>query len=209
MIQNHTQHHYLTAQRYKPVKKQASPQEINRYQQIIKSLTYTAIGSRPDIAYAVNKLSKYNQNLDKSHFTATNHILHYLNKTKNKCILYQGKSNEGLAIYIDVDWAGDIDTRHSRSGYVTTFAKGTTSWSSKEQKTTATSTTEAEYIALSYACKQTAWCRKLLSYLEEDMSKLSVIFINNTGTYYHTICDQTEVRLKHIDISYYYSREFI
>jgi hypothetical protein len=190
-------------------KKQASPQEINRYQQIIGSLMYAAIGSRPDIAYAVNKLSKYNQNPDKSHFTATNHILHYLNKTKNKYILYQGKSNEGLATYTDADWAGDVDTRHSRSGYVTTFAKGATSWSSKEQKTTATSTTEAEYMALSYACKQTAWCRKLLSYLEEDMSKPSVIFIDNTGAYHHTIRDQTEARLKHIDISYHYSREFI
>ena len=141
---------------------QASPNEITKYQQIIGSLTYAAIGSRPDIAYAVNKLSKYNSNPDKSHFTATKHILHYLKKTKDKCILYQGKSNEGLAVYLDSDWAGDIDNRHSRSGYVTTFAKGATSWSSKLHNVVALSTTEAEYMALTYAYRQTAWCRKLL-----------------------------------------------
>ena len=53
--------------------------------------------------------------------------------------------------YSDADWAGDVDTRRSTSGYVFQIGRSTVSWSSRKQATVAKSSTEAEYVALSSA----------------------------------------------------------
>ena len=56
--------------------------------------------------------------------------------------------------FTDSDWAGDIDTRKSTSGYVFTLYGGAVSWKSTRQNVVATSSTEAEYIACSNAAKE-------------------------------------------------------
>ena len=62
--------------------------------------------------------------------------------------------NPGLVGYSDFDWAGDIDTRRSTSGYVFQIGNGTISWPSKKQATVVKSSTEAEYVALSMAAQE-------------------------------------------------------
>ena len=76
------------------------------------------------------------------------------------------KANENgneLYGYSDVNWAGDVDTRRSTSGYVVKIANCTLSWCSKKQVSVTKSTTEAEYVALSQATQEAIWMRQLLS----------------------------------------------
>ncbi|GKB74446.1 retrovirus-related pol polyprotein from transposon TNT 1-94 [Tanacetum coccineum] len=54
-----------------------------------------------------------------------------------------------LTAYADADHAGCQDTRRSTSGSAQFLGDKLVSWSSKKQKSTAISTTEAEYIAIS------------------------------------------------------------
>ena len=54
-----------------------------------------------------------------------------------------------LEVYVDANWAGDLDNRHSTSGLIVMFCGAIVSWLSQKQSIVATSTTEAEYIALS------------------------------------------------------------
>ena len=56
----------------------------------------------------------------------------------------------GLLAYTDSDWAADKATRQSVTGYFFKIANGIPSWQSQAQKTVAQSSTEAEYMALSY-----------------------------------------------------------
>ena len=70
--------------------------------------------------------------------------------------------NDDLYRFADANWAGDVDTRGSTSGYVFMVANGVVSWSSKKQSTVAKSTTEAEYVALSQATQEAIWLRRLL-----------------------------------------------
>ncbi|GJZ17033.1 retrovirus-related pol polyprotein from transposon TNT 1-94 [Tanacetum coccineum] len=60
---------------------------------------------------------------------------------------------------IDADHAGCQDTRRSTSGSMRFLGDRLISWSSKRQKSTAISSTEAEYIALSSCCAQILWMR--------------------------------------------------
>ena len=113
------------------------------------------ICTRPDIAYAVGVVSRFLINPRKEHWTAVKWILRYLRGTTKKCLCF-GKGKPMLMGYKDADLAGDIDSRKSTSGYLTTFAGGAVSWQSKLQKCIALSTTEAEYVAApaTEACKE-------------------------------------------------------
>lgn len=68
-----------------------------------------------------------------------------------------------LVGYTDSDWAGDISTRLSNSGYIFNIGSGAISWSSKRQSTISLSSCEAEYVAQTQAAKEAIWLRSLFN----------------------------------------------
>ncbi|GJW58963.1 retrovirus-related pol polyprotein from transposon TNT 1-94 [Tanacetum coccineum] len=68
-----------------------------------------------------------------------------------------------LTAYADADHAGCQDIRRSTSGSAQFLGDKLVSWSSKKQKSTAISTTEAEYITMSGCCAQILWMRSQLT----------------------------------------------
>jgi len=96
---------------------------------------------------------------DETHWHAAKHLLCYLKGTRGDTILYSPSHYTGpeflaLKIYSDADWAGDKADRKSVSGYLGVLAGGPIFWSSKKQTCVATSSCEAELIALSRATEQ-------------------------------------------------------
>ncbi|GJS42099.1 hypothetical protein Tco_0567142 [Tanacetum coccineum] len=76
---------------------------------------------------------------------------------------YSKDSCIALTAFADADHAGCQDTRKSTSGSMQLLGDRLVSWSSKKQKSTAISSTEAEYIALSGCCAQILWMRSQLT----------------------------------------------
>ena len=56
--------------------------------------------------------------------------------------------------YVDADFASDIDSRKSTTGFVFTLGSIAISWASNLQKIITLSTTEAEYVAVTEAGKE-------------------------------------------------------
>ncbi|KAK9680706.1 Reverse transcriptase (RNA-dependent DNA polymerase) [Popillia japonica] len=81
------------------------------YQEAVGSLLYLAQGTRPDIAHAVNDVSRFNSNHGKAHWQAVKRIFRYLKGTVNLKLRYD--SNKELIGYSDADWASDVDKRRS------------------------------------------------------------------------------------------------
>ena len=81
--------------------------------------------------------------------------------SKETCI-YFGRGDLHVLGYIDSDYAGHADNCKSTTGYVFTFTGGAISWISRLQRCTALSTTEAEYIAATEACKEAIWLSRLV-----------------------------------------------
>ena len=67
---------------------------------------------------------------------------------------------------MDSDWADDVDRRRSTNAYVFTLNGGVISWMSKRQAVVALSTTEAEYMVATHACKESIWLKRLCSDIE-------------------------------------------
>ena len=137
----------------KPLDTQTHP-----YSALVGSLMYLSICTRPDIAQAVGALARYMAHPTIDHWTAAKIVLRYLAGTPNVGITF-GAGTPGLLTFCDADYAGDIDTRRSTSGYVFILNGGAISWASRLQPNVAASTTESEYIAA--AIKEGLWLRKL------------------------------------------------
>ena len=149
---------------FEKLKDDDDPVNLREYQAVIGCLTYASIGTRPDLSSSVGVLSRFMTKPGNEHWTGVKRVLRYINGTLNYSLKFQSTKTSVVNLngFADADWAGDVDTRKSTSGYVFQIGSSTVSWSSKRQTMVALSTTEAEYVALSYATQETIWLRKLL-----------------------------------------------
>jgi hypothetical protein len=178
------------------------------YQSLVGGLLYIAIGTRPDIAVAVNTVAQFSSCPNTSHMTAAKQILKYLKGTMELALCYNDSYVEnGLYGYSDANWAGDSDDRKSTSGHVFLFAGGAVSWFAKKQPVVALSTAEAEYTALSFAVQEAVWLRRLLKDLGIEQQNPTVIKEDNQGCIAMIKNPVSHTRTKHIDIKYHFNRE--
>ena len=184
------------------------PVNVQEYQKIIGCLTYATTATRPDLASAVGILSKYMSRPGKEHWQGVKRILRYIQGTIDFGLIYKAKGKTcSLTGYSDADWAGDLDTRRSTSGYVFQIDGSTVSWQSKRQVCVSRSTTEAEYMALSSAAQEAVWLRRLLNDIGLTQETPSLIYENNRGAIQLSKNAKFHNRTKHIDISVHFVRE--
>ncbi|GKF93497.1 hypothetical protein Tco_0280216, partial [Tanacetum coccineum] len=91
----------------------------------------------------------YQAKSTKKHIEATKRVFRYLRGTINWGLWYPKDTAIELTAYADADHAGCQDTRRSTSGSAQFLGDKLVSRSSKKQKSTMISTTEAEYISMS------------------------------------------------------------
>ena len=90
------------------------------YQQKVGSILFAAISTRLDVAFAVSRLSRFNQQPSKRHHDAADRVLHYLYGTRNCCIRYRGDARD-LSSFIcasDASFADNTLDRKSSQGYI-------------------------------------------------------------------------------------------
>src|SRR5258705_26660 len=175
------------------------------YQSIIGSLMYGVTGTRPDLAHTISLLSQFNSCPDETHLSAANHVLQYLNGTKDYTLFYPAGEPLTLEAFSDADYATCTITRRSYSGYIVRVGRSTVSWKSRKQDNITTSTTAAEYLALSLACRQLQWFLKAFADLK--LSVPCALRCDNTATIAITENDKVNDRSKHIDVHYHKVRE--
>jgi hypothetical protein len=176
------------------------------YGTLVGSLLYLSVCTRPDIAYSVGALAKYMAAPTIAHWTTAKGVLRYLADTKQYGINFGSSGNPTLQGYCDSDYASDVDTRRSTTGYVFILNGGAITWSSRRQQTVAASTTEAEYMAAAHAVKEALWLRKLMKDLQWSTGIITIGADNQSAIKLlkHPIAS---MRSKHIDVIYHFARE--
>ena len=131
------------------------------YSRVIGSLMYLMSCTRPDIAYAVSKLSRYTSNPNGDHWKGIVRVLRYLRYTRDYGLHYT-RYPAVLEGYSDANWISDVKNSKSTSGYVFTLAGAAISWKSSKQTVIARSTMESEFIALDKCGEEAEWLRNFL-----------------------------------------------
>ncbi|GKA67494.1 hypothetical protein Tco_0767411 [Tanacetum coccineum] len=129
------------------------PVDQTLFRSIVGSLMYLT-ASRPDLVFVICMCARYQASPTKKHLEALKQVFWYLKGTINWGLWYLKDTAMALTAYADADHIGCQDTRRSTSGSAQFLGDKLVNWSSKKQKSTAISTTEAEYIAMSGCCAQ-------------------------------------------------------
>nr|GEV51645.1 hypothetical protein [Tanacetum cinerariifolium] len=111
-----------------------------------------------------------------------------------------------LTAYADVDHAGCQDTRRSTSRSTQILGDKLVSWSSKKQKSTAITSTKANYIALSGCCAQILWMRSQLTDYGFQFNKVP-LYCDNKSVISLCCNNVHHSRAKHIDVRYHFIKE--
>ncbi|GJX73843.1 retrotransposon protein, putative, unclassified [Tanacetum coccineum] len=161
---------------------------------------------RPNIQFAVCMCSRYQEKPTEKHLHAVKRIFRYLRGTINMGLWYSKDSCIALTAFADADHAGCQDTKRSTSGSMQLLGDRLMSWSSKKQKSTAISNTEAEYIALSGCCALILWMRSQLTDYGLRFNKIHLYCDNKSAI--ALCCNNFQYsRSKHIDIRYHFIKE--
>lgn len=188
------------------------------YQAAIGTLMYAALGTRPDISYAVQTLSQFSSRPGPAHWTAVKRVFRYLKGSLDYGITYGRKGeprtqayykNFRLEGYTDADWGANPVDRRSISGYTFLIGGGLVAWSSKKQAVVALSSTEAEYMAVSYAARHAIWMRQLLAELNFEQVHATDLRADNMSAIALSKDNIQHARTKHIDIRHHFIRECI
>ena len=180
------------------------------YAQLVGSLMYLAIATRPDISYAVGLLGRFSANPGLPHWKAAKHLLRYLKGTMDMKLTYapDPSQTELFTSYCDADHGGDRDNKRSTSGMIIKMGTGAVSWASRLQAMNTLSTTEAEYISAVSAAQEMLWLRNLFTELGFPVSGLP-LFIDNMSALSVAKNPEHHGRMKHLDLRFYWLRDVV
>nr|GEU72224.1 retrotransposon protein, putative, Ty1-copia subclass [Tanacetum cinerariifolium] len=147
----------------------STPAELKRMQNVpyasaIGSIMYAVRCTRPDVMFAQNVKSRFQQNPGDIHWTTVKNILKYLSNTKDMFLVYEGDLKRELRVsfYTDDGYLTGADDLKSQTGYVFVLNGGAVDGKSAKQSIFATSSAEAEYVAAFDASKEAVRVRKFI-----------------------------------------------
>src|SRR5436190_1573921 len=184
---------------------------IHNFQRKTGSILFAAITTRPDIAFAVSRLARFNTNPSESHHQAANQTIQYLYNIKERALRYEDDNNRArLFIYTsDASFADNTINRKSSQGYIMLLFGGPITWRANKQDTVTTSSTEAELLALSQTAKEAIFISRLLKALTLRLDEPLVIECDNRQTL-RLVNEESmklSTKLRHVDIHNHWLRQ--
>lgn len=169
------------------------------YPSIVGMLLYLSTNTRPDIAYAVSQVARFNHSPKQSHARAVKQIVRYLARTWDKGTIVKPTNTLQLDCYVDADFAGlynrepdsNLTSAKSRLGYIISLGGVPLVWRSQLQSEISLSSQESEYSSLSQSLRTLLPIRSLLIEVSEAIGIDETIratiharvFEDNTGAY--------------------------
>ena len=191
---------------------------IQQYQSLVAKLLYPTSIVRLDLAWHVNFMARFSNNPTEEQLSLLKRMVRYYKGSATLGIKYYGDRKDaditnpshtvGLIAYSD-SAHGDNVERKSSAGYVIKMAGGVVSYKSYRQRLVTLSSTESEYIALTYAAKEISWLQRLLSqvgYIGTDLKPLQ-LYTDNLPALNMIRKDGHHERTKHIDSYFKYTKQ--
>jgi hypothetical protein len=179
------------------------------YQEMLGSLLFLAVCTRPDLAFAVGYLARFATKFNRDACRAMERVLQYAYNTRDSVLALGGRVAR-LVGYVDSDFAGDLASFKSTTGFIIFLGNGPIIWYSKLQSLIAQSTAEAEYVSFLPICKDIIWARGVLA--EMNMAVLRACYATTVWCDNKAAIDLSNnpvfhARSKHIGKVYHLVRE--
>jgi hypothetical protein len=171
-----------SAQRPEKNAQEVSKEFTTRYQQIIGSLMYGMLCTRPELAFSSGLGSRFSSCPSKAHGRMINNILAYIKGSLDYGLVLGGHSDiRPLQGFTDAAFKDCPSSSKSTSGYVFFAGSGAISWSSKLQSVIATSSTHSEFIGQFNATKEALFLRGLAEELWPAVVQTPTQISNDDG----------------------------
>lgn len=179
------------------------------YQNAVGKLMYLVQMIRPDIAYAVSVVSRFNLTFSQQHWKFVKQIMRYLKGTSDLSLTYSGNSSQTLSAFCDASFAGEKEGYKSQTGYVFLLQGGAVSWRSCKQSTVTKSTTEAELQAIVDCTSEAIWMKNLIDQLSSTKIPPIEVSCDNKGAVDFSKNGNFSHGLKHVMVHYHFVKEKI
>ena len=199
------------------------------YRTLLGELLYAYVTCRPDIGYSIITLSKFSTCPHDVHYSMLKKVAKYLRQTMYWGIIYRKPLRDNslppnpharatlssdlpsfptmasleLTGFLDAAHANDLRNRRSTTGYAFLLCGGAISYRCKTQSITATSSTEAEFLAAVLSAKQAKYLRAILSELGFKQAKPTTLFCDNQSAINMVNARVPTERSRHIDIQHF------
>ena len=165
-------------------------------------LLYLAKHSCPNLANVTRELLKANDGANAAAYKKLLHVIKYVLDTKNLGLKIElmGKSNEpwGKVCFTNSNYAGDLVSRRSISGFILYLLGVLVSWQSKFQKSVSLSSSEVEYIIL-FEAKEVKFVIQLLRSMRLAVKYLVTVRVDNMGAIFMASNISPTFHAKHKD----------
>ena len=151
------------------------------YASAVRSLMYAQVCTKPDIAFTVGVLGRYQSNPGLDQWRAAKKVMRYLQGTKDYMLMYRRIDSLEVIGYSDSNFVGCVDSRKSTSGYIFKLADRVVSWRSAKQTLTATSTMK-EFVSYFKASSHSVWLKSFICGLRivDSISKPLKFYCDNS-----------------------------
>ncbi|KAM2802814.1 hypothetical protein PS2_046075 [Malus domestica] len=165
---------------------------------------YTLVCTRPDLAFIISVLGRFQSNAGEAHWNARKKVLRYLQKTKSHMLVYRKTNHLVLEGYSDLDFVGCPDDLKSTSGYVFMIAVGVVSWRSVKHNTVASSTMVAKYLSCCEAINQAVWLKNFITGLRvvDLISRPVQLYCENNAAIFFTKNNKRSNATRNLDIKF-------
>ena len=181
------------------------------YRRVVGQLMYGMVHTMVTIMYALNVLSRYNNNPGPRHIKFLKHLVRFVKYSKKDRLIF--RSTDGptdiqtmtdilqLRFQCDADLAGNDDNKHSQTSFLGYLGGSLICWCSTDQGSVSTSTAESEIKAVNHALRGEVIANRGILTMMGWKQKTTVIEEDNKACVDASKILQMTRNLRHLDIT--------
>jgi hypothetical protein len=183
--------------------------ERTPYRSLIGSLNYLAVGTRPDIAFAVGRLATVLDCYRSEHWDAAIRVVRYLKGTRNLSLELGGTNPIRALGFSDSDYGNCTTTSRSIGAYCFSLGGGMLTWASHKHRHATDSTCYAEYVSLHEATHELLFLRQLLDGLGFGPVGPTPLYCDNNSARQLTEDQRWHANTRHFRVRYHTIRDLV
>jgi hypothetical protein len=185
-------------------------EEKEWFHSTVALLLYVSTRVRKDISVPVGFLCTRVLHSTKQDSAQLDHLLKYINGTKDLSLRLGGENSGFIPIYVfaDASYGVHYDAK-SHTGITLSLGSGSVLSKSTKQKTVARSTAESELIATSDAVASEQWLRQFLTHQGYELKPSILREDNQAAIQLAKHGRATSEKTRHIKIRYFFVKQFL